>query len=290
MNHGNTISICCIVTIVEKRNQIKFYDLDKVLRPIKGLDVVENLGHTSVQIRDLGRPCRDTSRNYNRASADPEFGCCNVSCSKVMHCCSLQQTPKMRLKEMVVHRHVLTRTWIRRHSRGQCFILLSILPGMRRYHARLCRRRSRVGQHDSLLRTQWIYKRLSMEIASVTVYPKNINWQFGLAVEFQGTLHPTLSLSLSLKSTLLQLQFICDIPDGWPSHSLGRALISALFSSLSSLPTLRAADPGEFTRQALLWGRLDLTQVEACMTWSKRTLKFREYGFWAAQRLIAFFS
>ena len=44
-------------------------------------------------------------------------------------------------------------------------------------------------------------------------------------------------------------------------HS-GRALISALLSSLSTLPTLRAAEPGEFTRQALLGGRLDLTQVE----------------------------
>ena len=44
-------------------------------------------------------------------------------------------------------------------------------------------------------------------------------------------------------------------------HS-GRALISALLSSLSSLPNLRLAEPGEFTRQAFLGGRLDLTQVE----------------------------
>ena len=44
-------------------------------------------------------------------------------------------------------------------------------------------------------------------------------------------------------------------------HS-GRALISALLSSLSAFLTLRPADPGEFTRQALLGGRLDLTQVE----------------------------
>ena len=28
------------------------------------------------------------------------------------------------------------------------------------------------------------------------------------------------------------------------------------------MPTLRPAEPGEFTRQALLGGRLDLTQVE----------------------------
>uniref|UniRef100_A0A8H8CKC8 tRNA modification GTPase TrmE n=1 Tax=Psilocybe cubensis TaxID=181762 RepID=A0A8H8CKC8_PSICU len=44
-------------------------------------------------------------------------------------------------------------------------------------------------------------------------------------------------------------------------HS-GRALISALLSALSSFPQLRPAEPGEFTRQALLGGRLDLTQVE----------------------------
>ncbi|KAF8876299.1 tRNA modification GTPase TrmE [Gymnopilus junonius] len=44
-------------------------------------------------------------------------------------------------------------------------------------------------------------------------------------------------------------------------HS-GRALISALLSALSSFPSLRPAEPGEFTRQALLGGRLDLTQVE----------------------------
>ncbi|KIM42801.1 hypothetical protein M413DRAFT_26792 [Hebeloma cylindrosporum] len=44
-------------------------------------------------------------------------------------------------------------------------------------------------------------------------------------------------------------------------HS-GRALISALLSSLSSLPNLRPAEPGEFTRQAFQGGRLDLTQVE----------------------------
>ena len=44
-------------------------------------------------------------------------------------------------------------------------------------------------------------------------------------------------------------------------HS-GRALISALLASLSLLPNLRPAEPGEFTRQAFLGGRLDLTQVE----------------------------
>ncbi|KAF8164832.1 tRNA modification GTPase TrmE [Crassisporium funariophilum] len=66
----------------------------------------------------------------------------------------------------------------------------------------------------------------------------------GLAVYFRApysyTTHPTIELHI---------------------HS-GRALISALLSSLSALPTLRPAEPGEFTRQALLGGRLDLTQVE----------------------------
>jgi tRNA U34 5-carboxymethylaminomethyl modifying GTPase MnmE/TrmE len=44
-------------------------------------------------------------------------------------------------------------------------------------------------------------------------------------------------------------------------HS-GRALVSALLASLSCLPGLRPAEAGEFTRQAVLGGRLDLTQVE----------------------------
>jgi tRNA modification GTPase len=41
------------------------------------------------------------------------------------------------------------------------------------------------------------------------------------------------------------------------------AVIAALLRVLGSLPGLRAADPGEFTRRALGNGRLDLTQVEA---------------------------
>ncbi|KAJ2935572.1 hypothetical protein H1R20_g1523, partial [Candolleomyces eurysporus] len=44
-------------------------------------------------------------------------------------------------------------------------------------------------------------------------------------------------------------------------HS-GRAVISAALSALSKLPTLRPAEPGEFTRRAYLNGRLDLTQAE----------------------------
>ena len=41
------------------------------------------------------------------------------------------------------------------------------------------------------------------------------------------------------------------------------AVISALLGYLGSLPGLRPADPGEFTRRALANGRLDLPQVEA---------------------------
>src|SRR6056297_2174579 len=41
------------------------------------------------------------------------------------------------------------------------------------------------------------------------------------------------------------------------------AVISALLRLLSTLPGLRPADPGEFTRRALTNERLDLTQVEA---------------------------
>src|SRR6056297_1302530 len=41
------------------------------------------------------------------------------------------------------------------------------------------------------------------------------------------------------------------------------AVISALLRLLSTLPGLRPAEPGEFTRRALSNGRLDLTQVEA---------------------------
>jgi len=41
------------------------------------------------------------------------------------------------------------------------------------------------------------------------------------------------------------------------------AVISALLREMASLPGLRPADPGEFTRRALANGRLDLTQVEA---------------------------
>lgn len=42
----------------------------------------------------------------------------------------------------------------------------------------------------------------------------------------------------------------------------GRAVVTRLLAELSTFPGLREAEPGEFTRRALLNGRLDLTQAE----------------------------
>ncbi|WFU41112.1 tRNA uridine-5-carboxymethylaminomethyl(34) synthesis GTPase MnmE [Bradyrhizobium sp. CB82] len=42
----------------------------------------------------------------------------------------------------------------------------------------------------------------------------------------------------------------------------GRAVLAALFTAISVIPNLRAADPGEFTRRAFENGKLDLTEAE----------------------------
>src|SRR5258707_9852914 len=42
----------------------------------------------------------------------------------------------------------------------------------------------------------------------------------------------------------------------------GRAVLSALFATLSALDHMRAAEPGEFTRRGFENGKLDLTQAE----------------------------
>lgn len=42
----------------------------------------------------------------------------------------------------------------------------------------------------------------------------------------------------------------------------GKAVVSALLDALTSLPGVRMAEPGEFTRRAFLNGKLDLTQAE----------------------------
>ncbi|KAF9507633.1 hypothetical protein BS47DRAFT_1303808, partial [Hydnum rufescens UP504] len=44
-------------------------------------------------------------------------------------------------------------------------------------------------------------------------------------------------------------------------HS-GRAVTSAVLSTLSHIPTLRPAEPGEFTRWAFESGQIDLTEAE----------------------------
>jgi tRNA modification GTPase len=43
----------------------------------------------------------------------------------------------------------------------------------------------------------------------------------------------------------------------------GRAVLAALFASLSGIENVRAAEPGEFTRRAFENGKLDLTEAEA---------------------------
>src|SRR6202011_3080849 len=42
----------------------------------------------------------------------------------------------------------------------------------------------------------------------------------------------------------------------------GRAVLAALFASLSAIENMRAAEPGEFTRRAFENGKLDLTEAE----------------------------
>ena len=42
----------------------------------------------------------------------------------------------------------------------------------------------------------------------------------------------------------------------------GRAVVDALLAALASLPGMRVAEPGEFTRRALANGRIDLTEAE----------------------------
>ena len=42
----------------------------------------------------------------------------------------------------------------------------------------------------------------------------------------------------------------------------GRAVVRAVEATLAALPGLRAAEPGEFTRRALLHGRIDLSEAE----------------------------
>ena len=43
----------------------------------------------------------------------------------------------------------------------------------------------------------------------------------------------------------------------------GRATVEAIASALASLPGLRLAEPGEFSKRAFLAGKIDLTEAEA---------------------------
>ncbi|MBV9063965.1 MAG: tRNA uridine-5-carboxymethylaminomethyl(34) synthesis GTPase MnmE [Alphaproteobacteria bacterium] len=64
----------------------------------------------------------------------------------------------------------------------------------------------------------------------------------------------------------------------------GRAVIGALLAVLGSIPGLRAAEPGEFTRRAVENGKFDLTQAEALAdlvnaeTEGQRQQALRQYG------------
>src|SRR3982751_5569365 len=42
----------------------------------------------------------------------------------------------------------------------------------------------------------------------------------------------------------------------------GRAVLAALFTTISVIPNMRAAEPGEFTRRAFEHGKIDLTEAE----------------------------
>ena len=84
----------------------------------------------------------------------------------------------------------------------------------------------------------------------------------GMAVFFQGS-----SLMFGRRRSSLRIgpiaphSFTAEHTVELHTHS-GPALLSSVLSSLALFPNLRPAQPGEFTKRALLNGRLDLTQVE----------------------------
>lgn len=97
------------------------------------------------------------------------------------------------------------------------------------------------------------------------VHPKNPNEVIddGLSVFFKGEKSSYL-LCLELVVFILNLapkSFTTEPTLELHTHS-GRALINTLLGALSTLPFLRPAEPGEFTKRAFLNGRLDLTEVE----------------------------
>lgn len=76
--------------------------------------------------------------------------------------------------------------------------------------------------------------------------------------------HPTSGIDLD---SALVLRF--DAPHSATGEDIfeyqchgGRAVVAAIVDALTSLPGLRLAEPGEFTRRALAHGRIDLTEAE----------------------------
>jgi tRNA modification GTPase len=73
----------------------------------------------------------------------------------------------------------------------------------------------------------------------------------------------------------------------------GRAVIAAVLESLGTLPGLRPAEPGEFTRRAFVNGRLDLTAVEGLAdliyaeTAAQRRQAYRHLKGWLGARAEA---
>jgi tRNA modification GTPase len=73
----------------------------------------------------------------------------------------------------------------------------------------------------------------------------------------------------------------------------GRAVVAGVLEALGTLPGLRPAEPGEFTRRAFLNGRLDLTAVEALAdliyaeTAAQRRQAYRHLKGWLGARAEA---
>lgn len=83
----------------------------------------------------------------------------------------------------------------------------------------------------------------------------------GLAVYFKGRTYTQQATSCRLICTAGPKSFTGEDIVEFHIHS-GRAILNSVLSALSTFPSLRLAEPGEFTRRAFESGRLDLTEVE----------------------------
>lgn len=113
------------------------------------------------------------------------------------------------------------------------------------------------GKHKELTPEPWKLRRCSI------VHPESQEvLDEGMAVFFKG---PSLMFSGRNFSVcngfIAPHSFTTEHTVELHTHS-GPALLSSILSSLALFPNLRSAQPGEFTKRALLNGRLDLTQVE----------------------------